>query len=131
MCVKVFTYAIDLHPSCNVMFLPLCSIIPAKKDRAVELDISTKAFPLEIVNKRCGQKVDVSAIKECLWHLPNREITVYEALENDRCQLGMALNVNESEEKEAIVLVHLIKLVSVFYVINRLLHVKFEQGNAP
>ena len=43
----------------------------------------------------------------------------------------MALDVDESEEKEAIVLIHLIKLVSMFDVFKRLSHVKFEQANAP
>ena len=108
MCVKVFTYAIDLYPACHMMFLPLSSIISSKNLRVVELDISTKKSILEVVNKRCGAKVDICAIEKCLWHLPNREISVYKTFKNDRCQLRMTLDVNESEEKEAIVLVHLI-----------------------
>ena len=114
-----------------MMFLPLGSIISAKNLRVVELDISVKKSILEVVNKRSSQKVDVSSIEKCLWHLPNREIAIYKTFKNDRCQLRVTLDVNESEEKEAIVLVHLIQLVSMFDVFKRLSHVKFKQGDAP
>ena len=97
----------------------------------MELDIGTEQSPLEVVYKWSRQKIDVTTIESLLWQLPRFDVSVKETLNKYWRQLGIALYINEGEEKETIVLVHLIELVSMVDIFKRLPHVKLDQANCP